>query len=242
VDAAAGASAYGESVRYPLALFAFVGAWLALRERSRAAREREGEARVAAAEERARIGRELHDLVAHSVSVMVVQAGAVRSRLEPQLEGERRALLTVERTGREALADMRRLLGVIRAEGEDAELAPQPGLGDVAALIDSSRRDGRAVKLRIEGTPRQLSPVVDVSAYRIIENAIRTRTPAEVVLRYDDGAVVVEIVNDGVGPHESGLAALRERVELLGGEVEAGARRGGGHVLRARLPVRMGEP
>jgi signal transduction histidine kinase len=190
---------------------------------------------VAAAEERARVAGELCDLVAHSVSVMVVQAAAVRSRLDSQLEGERSALISVEETGREALAEMRRLIGIIR---RDTGLAPQPGLDDLPALIDSSRRDGRAVELRVEGAPSPLSPVVGVSAYRIVESALRTPGPAEVVLRYADDAVEVEIATDGTGAR---VAALRERVALLAGELDAGERADGRHVLRARLPVRMGE-
>jgi signal transduction histidine kinase len=221
----------------------------ALEERAlRAEHERETAARIAVAEERARIARELHDIVAHSVSIMVLQAGAVRTRLTADQNDEREALLAVERTGREALTEMRRLLGAMRADREAAELAPQPGLGHLSELVAKVRASGLPVELRVEGEPVTLPAGVDLSAYRIVQegltNALKHAGPAhaQVVLRYEDDGVEVEVADDGrgggtAGAAGHGLVGMRERVKLFGGDFEAGPRNGGGFAVRARLPV-----
>ncbi len=225
----------------------------ALRERAeRAERERETAARVAVAEERARIARELHDVVAHSVSVMVLQTGAVRRLLRDDQPREREALDAVERTGREALVEMRRLLGVLRAPDEQAELAPQPGLSELPALVARTEAAGLAVALHVEGEPGPLPVGVDLSAYRIVQEALTNTLKhagpahAEVAIRYRPDAVEIEVRDDGRGPATTngdghGLVGMRERATLYGGELSAGARDGGGFVVLARLPLPTNE-
>ena len=203
----------------------------------------------AVAEERRRIARELHDVVAHSVSVMTVQAGAVRRLLRPDQERERQALEVIEATGREALTEMRRLVGLLREQGAMPEFAPQPSMRTVDVLVGTVREAGLPVEIEIEGEPRELPPGVDLSAYRIIQealtNALRYAGPAHawVTVRWKDRELELEISNDGrsepgregVG---HGLAGLRERVALVGGSIESGPRSGGGYVVRAHLPLR----
>ena len=225
----------------------------ALHERAeRAERERETAARVAVAEERARIARELHDVVAHSVSVMVLQTSAVRRLLGEEQEREREALGDVERTGREALVEMRRLLGVLRAPDEGAELAPQPGLSQLPSLVARTEAAGLPVVLRVEGEPGPLPLGVDLSAYRIVQEALTNTLKhagpahAEVAIRYRADAIDIEVADDGRGPLDSngdghGLVGMHERATLFGGELSAGARDGGGFVVRARLPIPLGE-
>jgi signal transduction histidine kinase len=211
-------------------------------------REREAEALAAVAEERARIARELHDVVGHSVSVMTVQASAVRRRLQPDQEQEREALEIVEQTGREALAEMRRLVGVLRRPEEAPALAPQPSLQHLDRLVAQARESGLPVELRIEGEPTPLPPGVDLTAYRLVQegltNAIKhaRASKADVVVRYSDGKVEVSVTDDGSGDGDGGggghgLVGMRERVSVYGGELEAGPRPEGGYSLRARLPV-----
>jgi signal transduction histidine kinase len=211
-------------------------------------REREAEARAAVAEERARIARELHDVVGHSVSVMTVQASAVRRRLLPDQEQERQALEIVEQTGREALAEMRRLVGVLRRPEEAPALAPQPSLQHLDRLVAQARESGLPVNLRIEGEPTPLPPGVDLTAYRLVQegltNAIKhaRASRADVVVRYGDGTVEVSVTDDGSGDGDGGggghgLVGMRERVTVYGGELEAGPLPEGGYSLRARLPV-----
>jgi signal transduction histidine kinase len=206
----------------------------------------EEEAREAVAEERGRIARELHDVVAHSVSVMTVQAGAVRRLLTPEQEREREALLTVEQTGRQALAEMRRLLGVLREEGEIAALAPQPGLATLSTLVAQVRDAGLPVELTYEGDRISLPAGVDLSAYRIVQealtNTLKHAGPARawVRVRYGQDEVEVEVANDGRSENGSdghGLVGMRERVALCGGHLTAGPRPGGGYTISARLPV-----
>ncbi|HEY6069407.1 MAG TPA: sensor histidine kinase [Gaiellaceae bacterium] len=210
--------------------------------------EREVNVRVAAAEERVRLARELHDVVGHSVSVMVVQAGAERLALGEEQPATREALLAIERTGREALAEMSRLLGILRKDGEGLALAPRPSLGQVEALVATVRDAGVPVELRVEGERTALPPGVDVSAYRIVQealtNVVKHAGPARayVVVRYDGGAVEVHVTDDGRGTDDRnelgyGLAGMRERVALHGGTFEAGRRNGGGFTVRARLPL-----
>jgi len=211
-------------------------------------REQEAEARAAVAGERARIARELHDVVGHSVSVMTVQASAVRRRLKPDQEQEREALEIVEQTGREALAEMRRLVGVLRRPEEAPALAPQPSLQHLDRLVAQARESGLPVELRIEGEPTQLPPGLDLTAYRLVQegltNAIKhaRASRADVVVRYEDGTVEVSVTDDGPGGGDGGggghgLVGMRERVTVYGGELEAGPRPEGGYSLRARLPV-----
>ncbi|HEY3613959.1 MAG TPA: sensor histidine kinase [Gaiellales bacterium] len=251
--------AAGELVFTPL-LFGI--GWLAgyaLRERgqraeaaelraSRAEHERETAARIAVAEERARIARELHDIVAHSVSVMVLQVGAVRHKLPAALAPDVEALRGVEQTGRSALAEMRLLLGAMRSDGDDLELSPRQGLDRLAALIDEIGRAGLPVRLQVEGEVVALPAAIDLSAYRIVQegltNALKHARAghADVAVRYGPGDVSIEVRDDGSGPHAGdglghGLIGVRERVKIYGGEMSAGPAPGGGFVLTARLPV-----
>ena len=215
---------------------------------ARAEREREERARLAVADERARIARELHDVVGHSVSVMTVQASAVRRLLEPDQEKEREALLVVERTGREALAEMRRMVGVLRRPEEAPALAPQPSLEQLDRLVEQAREAGLPVELRVEGAPLQLAAGVDLTAYRLdqegLTNALKHARAghAEVLVRYSDGHVELTVSDDGTGDGGGdkgghGLVGMRERVSVYGGELEAGPRREGGYRLRAKLPI-----
>jgi signal transduction histidine kinase len=250
--------AAGDFIFVP-ALFAV--AWtigLALRARSakaeaaevraeRAERERETAARIAVAEERARIVRELHDVVAHAVSVMVLQVGAVRHQLPEDLEEDREALEDVERAGRTALAEMRRLLGAMRRDTDDVELAPQPGLAVLEPLLDDVRKAGLEVAMSIEGEPVTVSRALDLSAYRIVQEALTNvlkhadATRADVEIRYLPTELRIEVRDDGRGGAITGaghgLVGVGERVKLFGGEMSAGAANGRGFVLEARLPL-----
>jgi signal transduction histidine kinase len=224
-------------------------------ERARRAEQRvleaEEEARRAVDDERGRITRELHDVLAHSVSVMTVQASAVRRLLTPEQEREREALMTVEETGRQALAEMRRLLGIMRTEAEPPALAPQPGLGTLPELVEQVRQSGLPVELTVEGTPVKLPAGVDLSAYRIVQealtNTLKHAGPAHawVAVRYAGEDVEIEVANDGNSQNAGdggghGLVGMRERVALCGGELESGPRPGGGFKISARLPVAGG--
>ena len=236
--------------------------WLAgfaMRERSeqaeeaevraaRAEREREAAARVAVAEERARIARELHDIVAHAVSVMVLQVGAVRHQLADDLP-EAEALNGVERTGRTALAEMRRLLGAMRSDDDDLALAPQSGLGNLAALSEQVGKAGLPVRVHVEGKPQPIPHGLDFSAYRIVQEGLTNAlkhghaTAADVTVRYGSDELYIEVRDDGIGAVQDGdpgygLIGIRERVKIYGGEMTADTASDGGFVLRARLPVR----
>ena len=215
-----------------------------LQERAdRLAREQE----VAVAGERARIARELHDVIAHSVSVMTVQAGAARLLLEEDPSRAREPLVSVEETGRQALAEMRRLLGILRAEDQPAALAPQPGVADISPLVEQLRAAGLPVDVVIDGDPRALPPGIDLVAYRVVQEALTNALKhagaarAEVSIRYGATALEVSVVNDGHvasdGGGGHGIVGMRERVALYGGAFEAGPRRGGGYSVRARLPL-----
>jgi signal transduction histidine kinase len=216
---------------------------------SRAEREREERARTAVTEERARIARELHDVVGHSVSVMTVQASAVRRLLRPDQEREREALLIVEQTGREALAEMRRMVGVLRRPEEAPALAPQPSLDHLDRLVEQARDAGLPVELRIEGEPVQLPAGLDLTAYRLVQegltNALRhaRAEQAQVFVRYGDDDIEVTVIDDGQGGSPDGvsgghgLVGMRERVSVYGGELDAGPRPDGGYRLRAKLPL-----
>jgi signal transduction histidine kinase len=213
-----------------------------------AEREREAAARVAVAEERARIARELHDIVAHAVSVMVLQVGAVRHKLPDALSEDRDALKSVERAGRTALAEMRRLLAAIRPDGDEAELVPQPGLDGLDSLLEEVGRAGLPVELHVDGKPFPLPRGIDLSAYRIVQegltNALKhaRATNADVTVRYRSDELQLEVRDNGQGSATSdglghGLVGVRERVKIYGGEMTAGAASEGGFVLSTRLPL-----
>ena len=214
--------------------------------------ERETRARAAVAEERARISRELHDVVAHSVSVMVVQAQAAQRLVESEPEDLRQVLGSIETTGRQALVEMRRLLGVLRRSDADLSLAPQPGLDDLDELIGQVRAAGLPVELHVEGEPEPLPPGVDLSAYRIVQealtNTLKHAGPARagVTIRYRPSEVELEVNDDGDGAGKGegagqGLIGMRERVAIYGGVFESG-RQNGAYVVRARLPLDPSRP
>jgi signal transduction histidine kinase len=212
------------------------------------AREQEARERAAVADERARLARELHDVVAHSVSTMVVQAEAGESLLARDPERSRDAFVSIMSSGRQALGELRRMLGLLRrADGEPA-LAPQPGLAQVQALAEQMRGVGLPVELAIEGEPRELPAGVDLSAYRIVQEALTNTlkharpATAHVTIRYGHDDVEVEVVDDGrPSPNGSdgghGIAGMRERARLYGGTLEAGSGEGGGYSVLARLPA-----
>jgi signal transduction histidine kinase len=219
--------------------------------RTRAAlaeREREEKARVAVAEERSRIARELHDVVAHSVSVMVVQAQA-GPRLLGDPEQAQAAFRSIEGSGREALVELRRLLGILRMPDEQAAIGPQPGLGSLGSLVDQVREAGLPVAVHVEGEQVPLPRGIDLSAYRIVQEALTNTLKhagtarAEIVVRYGRSAVEVEVSDDGQGAQNGangtghGLIGMRERVALYGGTLRTGTRPGGGYEVRARLPL-----
>jgi signal transduction histidine kinase len=204
--------------------------------------QRAERAQAAAADERTRIAGELHDVVAHALSAMVVQAGGARRMAETDPGQAAAAFAAVETTGREALTEIRALLGVLRREDEEIALAPQPSLRHVAALVDRARAAGLPTSLEIEGEARDLPAGVDLTAYRVVQEALRGAAEqgaagaAEVRLRYADDYVVLRIDDDGGAPLRD-LPGIRERVGLYGGRLRAGARTHGGHTVRARLPV-----
>jgi signal transduction histidine kinase len=216
---------------------------------AQAERDREAAARIAVAEERSRIARELHDIVAHAVSVMVLQVGAVRHKLPDALAEDREALRSVERAGRTALAEMRRLLAAMRREGDEAELLPQPGLDGLDSLLDDIGRAGLPVELHVDGEPFPLPRGIDLSAYRIVQegltNALKhaRASDADVTVRYRPDELKIEVRDNGQGGATSdglghGLVGIRERVKIYGGEMSAGTATGGGFVLSTRLPLR----
>jgi signal transduction histidine kinase len=214
----------------------------------RAEREREAATRLAVAEERARIARELHDVVAHAVSVMVLQVGAVRHKLPDAMADDRDALRGVERAGRTALTEMRRLLAAMRRDGEDVEFTPQPGLDGLDALLEDVGRAGLPVDLHVDGEPVPLPRGVDLSAYRIVQegltNALKhaRASTADVTVRYRPEELEIEVRDDGLGSTTTdglghGLVGVRERVKIYGGEMAAGTAAEGGFLLSTRLPI-----
>jgi signal transduction histidine kinase len=214
-------------------------------------RESEERARAAVAEERLRIARELHDVVGHSLGVIVVQAGAERATLATGQESTRDTLVTIERIGREALSEMRRLLDLMRRDDEQVALAPQPSLAHLDSLFESVRSAGLPVELRVEGEQVSLPSGIDLSAYRILQealtNALKHAGPARarVTVRYAPDGVELEIVDDGPGPGTGGdggghgLVGMGERVALYGGTLRTGTRPGGGYAVSARLPFEV---
>ena len=220
---------------------------------ARAEREREVMARVAVAEERTRIAREMHDVVAHAVSVMVLQVGAVRHRMSGSDPENLRALENVERAGRAALTEMRRLLGALRVHDDGDELRAHVGLDNLPALLDDVRAAGLDVHCRVLGTPSPLPTGIDLSAYRIVQegltNALKHAAAgrADVTLEYGPDGLRLEVSDDGRGdvPHRDaghGLVGIAERVKIYGGDMSTGPGPHGGFVLRATLPVEPTPP
>ncbi len=213
-----------------------------------AERERDVAAREAVVEERARIARELHDVIAHHVSMIVVQAGAERRVLGDSNASTREVLETVEQSGRGALTEMRRLLGMLRGDASEP-LAPQPGLDDVPILVGQLREAGLPVELQIDGEPRELPVGIELSAYRIVQEALTNALKhagdarATVHVGYGSDVLDLEIADDGAGgPTRAssgghGLVGMRERVALYGGRLDASHRAGGGFVVRVKLPI-----
>ena len=211
-------------------------------------REREQRVQQAVADERARIARELHDVIAHSVSVMVVQAGAGERVLEQEPEQARQALLSIRETGSQTLVEMRRLLGLLRHTEEALSFAPQPGIARLGILVEEVRAAGLPTQLQVEGQPKPLAPGIELSAYRIVQEALTNvrkhagPANAEVLVGYGAHEVTLEIRDDGIGPGNRassghGLIGMRERVALYDGSLETGPRPGGGFLVRARLPL-----
>ena len=239
----------------------FAGAWFAgrlvrareedaqrLRELAEALeRERVEQARLAVVEERTRIARELHDVVAHAMAMIVLEAGAERVNLPEGQETTHRALRSIESTGRQALAEMRRLVGLMRDDARGPALAPRPSLANLAAFVEGVRDAGLPVEVEVVGEPFELPPGVDMSAYRIVQealtNVMKHAGPARASVRveYGERYVELEVVDDGRGGSPNGnghgLTGMRERVGMFGGTLEAGAREDGGFAVRARLPV-----
>ncbi|MGW0824323.1 sensor histidine kinase [Streptomyces sp. NPDC002845] len=244
----------GDSLRTRRAYFA------QLEERAaRLEREREAQSKVAVAAERARIARELHDVVAHNVSVMVVQADGAAYVLDTAPDQAKKALETISGTGRQALAEMRRLLGVLRTgeHQEVGEYVPQPDVDQIDDLVEQCRSSGLPVDFKVEGTPRPLPSGVELTAYRIVQEALtNTRkhggpnAGASVRLVYFDDGLGLLVEDDGKGaPHElyeeggadgqgHGLIGMRERVGMVGGTLDAGPRPGGGFRISALLPLK----
>ena len=230
--------------------------WAELQARTeRLEREREEEARRAVTEERLRIARELHDVIAHSMSVIAVQSAVGNHVIDAQPAEARQALAAIEATSRSALTEMRRLLGVLRQEGEPrGSLTPAPGLADLSSLVSQVRDAGLQVWINVEGQRGSVPPGVDLSAYRVIQEALTNvikhagSAAATVTIRYRDDSVTVEIANqslatpDGYVPAPRtgsghGIIGMRERVAVFGGEFAAGPRPDGGFLVRACFPL-----
>jgi len=238
-----GASDYAFSVVVVLAPWAvgrIAGGRLAavVAERERADR--------AAADERARIARELHDVVAHSVGVIVVQAGAAEQVLESDPEAARQALADIRRTGKEALVDLRRMVGLVRESDSGTEIAPQPGLDDLAPLAERVRQAGLDVELTVEGPPRPIPPGIGLTVYRVAQEALTNvikhagAARASVLLRFDKDGIELSVLDDGrsstTGRGGYGIAGMRERVSLFGGELDVGPSAEGGFRVHVRIP------
>jgi signal transduction histidine kinase len=212
------------------------------------AREREEKTELAVALERARLARELHDVVAHAVNVMVVQAGGVRGMLRSEQQEERAALAAVESIGREAMAELRRMLGILRGGADGAGLDPPARLAHLDRLVDQVNRTGVSVELDVTGTPRSLAPGLELCAYRVVQEALTNvvkhagSARAQVTVGYGGRDLTLEVTDDGPGPTNGqsgghGLAGMRERVALYAGRLETGPRPGGGFRVQARFPL-----
>jgi len=236
----------GDSVRYRRGYYA------SLEDRAaRLERERDAQAQIAAAAERARIARELHDVIAHNVSVMVVQADGASYALDSSPERARQALGAIASTGRQALAEMRRMLGVLRSDDGETGVVPLPGIGQLGELLEQTRASGLAVSFTVQGVPAPLPGGLALAAYRIIQESLTNtrkhggpRASAQVLLRYCEDELMLEITDDGYGvAHEDGghgLTGMRERVALYNGTLHTGPLPGGGYQVTARLPVVRG--
>ncbi len=214
-------------------------------------RQRDEQARIAVADERQRIARELHDVVAHAISVVVLQSRGGRRLIDTEPEAAREAFDAIESTSSQALGEMRRLLGLLRS-GDDDTLLPQPTLARIEDLVADLRASGLPVEVSLEGDPGVLPPGVDVSAYRIVQEALTNAlkhagpTRARVRVEYCGDSVLVEVTDDGAGAGAAngssapgsghGLVGMRERVAIVGGELTAGPRPTGGYAVSARLP------
>jgi signal transduction histidine kinase len=220
----------------------------------RSLREREQRIRAAAAEERRHVARELHDVVAHAVSVMVVQAGAARQVVHSSPDRAEESLLAIEATGREAMTELRRFLGALD-DDEAGGLAPQPGIDSLPRLVDRVREAGLPASLEVDGERRAVSASLDVTVYRIVQealtNALRYARQASTIVRlsWDVDQLRVEVLDDGPataaaveGATGRGLIGIRDRAALVGGRVEVGPRLGGGYAVRAWLPLEPGRP
>jgi signal transduction histidine kinase len=222
---------------------------------SRLERERETRSREAVIDERRRIAREMHDVVAHNVSVMVVQAGAARKILDASPDDARDALSSIETTGRQALTEMRRLTGVLRS-GKDNDKTPQPGLGHLEKLVEQTREAGLPVEVVVEGLPYELPQGADLSAFRIVQEALTNSlkhagpSHAVVLLKYFPSKLEVRVTDDGHGAagrlgngslSGHGLIGMRERVAMFGGDLKTGPLPGGGYEVQATLPLETGK-
>lgn len=212
------------------------------------AEEREERERLAVLDERHRIAREMHDVVAHSVSLMVVQAGGARSMLDSDLDDSRQALLAVETVGREALAELRRVLDLLHGTSEPLGLRPQPGTAELAGLVAATRGAGLEADLVVVGERRPLPAGVELAVYRMVQEALTNAVKharasrAAVQLTWQPGALEIAVVDDGCGPlvpaqGGHGLAGMRDRLAAYGGDLQAGPRDGGGFAVRARIPL-----
>ena len=208
--------------------------------------EQAAAAERAVQDERRRIARELHDIIAHSVSVMTVQAGAVRRVLQPEQDRERDALMSIEKTGRDAMAEMRRLVGLLKDDVAPS-YTPQPGLAAIGGLVTTMSEAGLPVDVTVEGQPLDLTPGMDLTAFRVVQealtNTLKYAGPAQacVTIRWSPTELLVEVANDGRATQSAatgfGLAGMRERLELYGGSLDSGPRPEGGYVVRAQLPL-----
>ena len=235
----------GDSMRYRRAYYA------ALEERAaRLEREADAQAQIATATERARIARELHDVIAHHVSVMVVQADGAGYALDGNPERARRALAAISATGRQTLTEMRRLLGLLRSGDARTQLTPQPGLGQLRELVEQARAAGMSVSLTQQGAPHPLPEGAELAAYRVVQESLtNTRkhgglaAAASIILRYGHDGLVVQVSDNGRGDATAGdgighgLAGMRERVEMYGGTVTAGPLPEGGYQVTAQIPA-----
>jgi signal transduction histidine kinase len=227
--------------------------WVVHRQRDRADEMRDqrdrAERRAAeiAASERARIARELHDVVAHGMSVVVLQARGGRRMVERDPVRAYRAFDDIELVASQSLDEMRRLLGILRTPEQEAELAPQPKLRELQALVEQARASGAAVDLVVAGSQRELAPAVELSAYRIAQEALTNSikhapgSTARIRIDYQPDDLAIEVTDDGPGMQGGegghGLIGMRERVELFGGTFHAGSEPGGGFAVRAVLPL-----
>ncbi len=224
-------------------------------ERRAAAAEadRLAEAERAVIRERSRIAREMHDVVAHAMSVVAVQAAAGREIVHANPDKAAEVFAKIEAVGRESLTELRRMLGVLRDTGDvEASLSPQPGIADISAVVDESSAIGVSTKLVVEGQQRPLAPGIELAAFRIVQEALTNvrkhagaTASATVHISYETDVLVVEVTDDGRGAATSlsgvgtgnGLIGMRERVEIYGGQFTSGPRRGGGYAVRATLPI-----